>query len=133
MSSADDEQLVYALAAAGWPSRRIAVKVYGDPRLKDRVLRLLARRERERVRPHARGWTGGQVDTRCPRGKRTPPSPCVDVAEADAEAANRTRARTPAERWTQEPISASARIAQPKGDLGRLQGLAFRFPRASSS
>jgi hypothetical protein len=62
MSSADDAQLVYALAAAGWPSRRIAVKVYGDPRLKDRVLRLLGSPRAgagAASRSRVDRWTGG--------------------------------------------------------------------------
>jgi hypothetical protein len=48
-SSAAERRRVYALTDAGLSSRAIAAAVYGTPALKDRVLRLLARRRRTTV------------------------------------------------------------------------------------
>jgi hypothetical protein len=49
-SSADERRRVYELTDAGLSSRRVAEAVYGEPSLKDRVLRLLRRRRTTAIR-----------------------------------------------------------------------------------
>ena len=49
-SSADERRRVYELTDVGLSSRRVAEAVYGDPSLKDRVLRLLRRRRATAIR-----------------------------------------------------------------------------------
>jgi len=49
-SSLEERRHVYELTDAGLSSRRVAEAVYGDPRLKDRVLRLVRRRRALTIR-----------------------------------------------------------------------------------
>src|SRR2546427_456697 len=49
----EQETVVFAFAAQGKSQRAIASEVFGDPRLKDRVRRILARARREASAPDA--------------------------------------------------------------------------------
>ena len=46
LATAAQRRRVYQLTSAGWSSRAIAARVFGDAGLKNRVLRLLERRRR---------------------------------------------------------------------------------------